>query len=51
VAPPPEKAPTPVMVADHECRRCSLCGRSDNLVLGSVDDDAAMNGRATQFDL
>jgi hypothetical protein len=51
VAPPPEKAATLAMAADHERRRCSLCGRSDNLVLGSVDDDAATNGRVTQSDL
>ena len=33
---------------DHERQHCNLERRSDNLVLGSVDDGAVTTGRATQ---
>jgi hypothetical protein len=36
---------------DHEHRCCSLGGRDNNLVFGSVDNGAATNGRVTQTNL
>ena len=51
VAPAPEKATTPVGWFDHECRRCSLEGRSNNLVLRGCPRRPATNGRAKQTDL
>src|SRR6185295_4446568 len=51
VALPPEKATTPVEWLDHEHRRCSLEGRSNNLVLRGCPRRPATNGRAKQTDL
>ena len=51
VAPPPEKATTPVGWLDRERRRCSLEGAATTSSFGSVDDEAAINDRATQTDL
>ena len=51
VAPPLEKAMTPVGWLDHKRRRCSLEGVATISSFGSVDDEAATNGRATQTDL
>ena len=39
VAPPPEKATTPVGWLDHERRRCSLEGAATTSSFGSVDDE------------
>ena len=51
VAQPPEKAMTLVGWLDHDSRRCSLKGRSNNLVLRGCRQRPATNGRATQTDL
>jgi hypothetical protein len=51
VAPPPEKAATPVGWLDHERRRCSLEGATTTSSFGRVDDGSKTNGRATQTDL
>src|SRR6185312_15461731 len=51
VAPPPEKATTPVGWLDHERRCCSLEGAATTSSFGRVDDGAKTNGRATQTDL
>ena len=39
VAPPPEKATTPVGWLDHERRHCSLEGAATTSSFGSVDDE------------
>ena len=39
VAPPPEKATTPVGWLDHECRCCNLEGATTTSSFGSVDDE------------
>ena len=39
VAPPPEKAMTPIGWLDHERRRCSLEGTATTSSFGSVDDE------------
>ena len=51
VAPPPEKAATPVGWLDHERRCCSLEGTTTTSSFGRVDDGSKTNGRATQTDL
>ena len=51
VAPPPEKATTPVGWLDHERRRCSLEGAATTSSFGRVDDGSKTNGMAMQPDL
>ena len=48
VAPPPEKATTPVGWLDHERRCCSLESAATTSSFGRVDYGSKTNGRATQ---
>jgi len=51
VAPPPEKAASPARMAGSRALPQQPEGHNDNLVFGSVEDEAMTNGKATQPDL